>query len=97
MHDTLSIAPKLFTLATSGAVAAVRLQNLSPHSSLFVQVTTANTAPDDLRGAVKLGPLGVLLTDLPLHHLFPGVVASGGTGFVWVWAETGATLSVSHA
>ena len=97
MQDTLSISPKLFTPATSGAVAAVRLQNLSPHSSLSIQVTTTNTAPDDLRGAVEIGPLTVLAADLPLHLLFPGTLASNGAGYVWVWAESGATVSVSHA
>lgn len=97
MQDTLSISPKLFSLVTSGAVIGLRLQNLSPHTSLFMQVTAENLAPDDLRGAVELGQGIVLTNDLPLHHLFPGVLASGGAGYVWLWADDGATVSVSHA
>lgn len=97
MHDTLSISPKLFTLATGDAVTAVRLQNLSPHGNLMLQATTTNTAPADLRGAVQIGPLAVLVPDLPLHTLFPGVLSDGAAGYLWLWADGGATVSVSHA
>lgn len=97
MHDTLPISPKQFTRVTSGAVEAVRIQNLSPHTSLFLQVTEMDTAPADLRGAVELGVGMTWTTDLPLHNLFPGVLISGGTGHVWLWADDGATVSVSHA
>ncbi|MDO9581866.1 MAG: hypothetical protein Q7J24_01960 [Desulfomicrobium sp.] len=97
MQDTLSISPKLFTQATTTAVVALRLQNQSPHSSLFMQVTLDDTPPDDLRGAVLLWQGTTLTPDLPLHRLFPGVLANGGAGYVWLWADDGATVSVSHA
>ena len=97
MHDTLSVSPKQFTPATSAMVIALRLQNLSPHGSVFLQVTATNTIPTDLRGAVELGAGQTLATDLPLYQLFPGMLAHSAGGYVWVWANNGATISVSHA
>jgi hypothetical protein len=97
MQDTLAVGPKRFVRVTNSAVAGLRLQNQSPHNSIMLLATPTNEAPTSLRGAVELFAGMGLTPEVTLQSLFPGALAVGANGHVWVWAADGATISVSHA
>ncbi|MCF8483826.1 MAG: hypothetical protein K9G71_01345 [Rhodobacteraceae bacterium] len=97
MQTTLNILPKTFIAATSVAVTALRLQNISPHYHVFLQMTLTNNQPENLEGALLFSAGATLTSDLSLHNLFPAIVGEGGAGFLWLWADEGGIVSVSHA
>ncbi|WP_112312325.1 hypothetical protein [Pseudogemmobacter bohemicus] len=91
-HATLQIQPKTWTRVTSAAVTALRLQNrgLDP---LEVQATAGTAGPASEVGAILLRYQDVILPDLTLAQLFPGVT---GADHIWVRCSSGGEVSVSH-
>ena len=94
MHATLTVMPGAARSLSNGAADAARVHNLNG-ASIDIQVTSANVAPTSRDGALPLGVGETMAADLPLAALFPGVGA--GPFFVWAFASTPTTLSVSHA
>lgn len=98
---TISIPAKSWTLITTAAVAAARVQNVGPYG-VWVTATTAAVAPSDANvgmiGEIYLQSMHGFSGDLTLSELFPGtIVASPYTGYLWVWSNQAARISVSHA
>jgi len=83
-----------WTLLTDSDVTALRVQNTAP-TAIFLMGTVGATAPSSTAGAMRLDAGAVLLADVLLADLFPGV---SGANRVYAYSEyQGATVSVSHA
>lgn len=93
-HDPVNVTPGAAVAVSDGSVSAIRINNLAA-GEVFLQATATSTPPANRNGAQRLGPYGTLAADLSLANLFPGVGA--GPFWVWAFADTPATLSVSHA
>ena len=93
-HAPVNVTPGAAVAVSDGSVTAIRVNNLAA-GEVFLQATATSAPPANRNGAQRLGPYGTLAADLTLANLFPGV----GVGPFWVWAfaDTPATLSVSHA
>jgi len=93
INTTIIVPPRVWTKVTATAVTAVRLQNRGPHDVLL-QGTVGSTPPVSTDGALALAPREVILPDLTLADLWPGV---SGVDTVWIRSSTSAEISISHA
>jgi hypothetical protein len=93
-HAPVNVTPGAAVAVSDGSVTAIRVNNLAA-GEVFLQATATSAPPANRNGAQRLGPYGTLAADLSLANLFPGVGA--GPFWVWAFADTPATLSVSHA
>lgn len=93
-HAPVNVTPGATVAVSDGSVTAIRVNNLTA-GEVFLQATATSAPPANRNGAQRLGPYGTLAADLTLANLFPGVGA--GPFWVWAFADTPATLSVSHA
>lgn len=91
-NTTVSVASATWTQITDADVTAITFQNLSDFS-MFVKATTDTTAPTDLTGALKYAP-GQGERAVAMADLFPGLT---GADRVWVYADPGVQVFVSHA
>lgn len=91
--DRQIIVATTASVVTDAAVAKARVHNPSPYD-VWLQATTANTAPTSRGGAIKLGSGQTLAGDIALSDLFLGLGA--GPFYLWAFADVAVKLSVSH-
>jgi hypothetical protein len=88
-YTTVNVPPGVWTQITDADVTEITFQNVSDFT-IWVKGTTNTTAPTDRLGALRYAPgLG---DDRPLATLFRGIAAVR----VWVFADNGASVTVSH-
>lgn len=94
-NTTLNILPRSWTQITESDVTGLRADNQGS-SMLLLLGTAGTTAPVSTDGAVQLPGRSILLPDVALSALWPGVA---GVARVWAWNPSPETipLSVSHA
>ena len=82
-----------WTLLTDSDVTALRAQNRSPWT-IILQATSGTSEPSSVGGGVALRGGEILLPDVPLSDLFPGVSSAAR---VWAYLDYyDAAVSVSH-
>lgn len=91
-HKTVNIDAGTWVQLTESDVTAIRVQ--ASDRAVLLQATANDTAPISAGGAVELGAGGILLPDVRLTDLFPGVASPAR-----LWAlvyEYNTSVSVSH-
>jgi len=91
-NTTVVCAARTWTQVTTNDATAIRLCNLGS-LALWVQASSSAT-PASTNGAIPLLPNEVIVADLLLTELFPGVA---NPVRVFVYAEEATRVSVSHA
>ena len=90
---TMNILPRVWTRVTTAAVTALRLQHQGP-GALLATATAGTAQPGDDTGAIMLQPGDVILADMTLAEIWPGIA---GANHVWCRSSSGGQVSVSHA
>jgi hypothetical protein len=90
-NTNISIPQLAWTQITNADVTSITFQNVSGNYVL-VKGTAGATAPTDRQGAIRYNP-GQGERNVALADLFPGISAAR----VWVFADGGSTVMVSHA
>ena len=95
-NDTITCAGRSWTRLTDDAIDSLRAQS---DQAGYYQVTTDTTAPEDTSGAILLSQNTIIMPDMPLIQLFPGVLTSSTEGYLWFYPldSGGASVSVSYA
>lgn len=93
-NTNFTLTPGTWTLLTSADVTSLRVQNWSKYE-IFLSATVGETPPTSLDGAVWIEPVNVVLPDVELEVLWPGV--PGANRVYAMSRHADAVLSVSHA
>jgi hypothetical protein len=90
--DTVNVAAETWTQITNADVTELTFQNVSDQT-IRVTATAGATAPTTLNGALRYAPM-MGEVKMVLADYFPGV---SGANRVWVYADSGVSVFVSHA
>lgn len=89
---TITCEAGKWTLIASNDIDAIRVQNLSG-GVCHLQATQGTVEPEGRDGAMVLPKGAILVADLPLDAIFPGV---DGANRIWAMPVGTVVLSVSH-
>jgi hypothetical protein len=90
-HTTLDLTARTWTQLTDADVTAITFQNIGGHF-ILVKATTDTTTPTTTTDAIRYNP-GQGERNALMTNLFPGL---SGADRVWAWAESNASVYVSH-
>lgn len=91
-NTTVNVTAATWTQLTNSDTARITFQNVSGNH-VIVKATAGATAPTDFTGGIRYNP-GQGERNVLIADLFPGLT---GGNRVYVYADNGASVMVSHA
>ncbi|NBC11672.1 MAG: hypothetical protein GVY24_08100 [Planctomycetes bacterium] len=92
-NTTITCLAGQWTQLTDADIAAARVQNWG-RFDIWLQATADATEPSGIDGSVVLAGGSILMSDVTLADLYPGVASPAR---LWVYAANTVEVSVSHA